>query len=776
MKRLLIKLTGLMLTAAIVLSASGTALALENEEPAGDVGVTSEEPAADPAPAAEAPAAEEPDGEKKPAEDKKETVAEEPAAEEPAENKEEPAADPEQKKEESAEDPKVETKKGDESQDKGGSKTEIHEKKYVDVKFDYDNNELAEAYINRAFGKNTSTRKSSYNYVSYTGKSLAIYTYLREEVAKIASGEASNTQLTYTFVFTPEDFNLTYFDQDSINNAYDSVTAEFENDLLDMFYTLTQSCPYDLYWFDKGTTGAYAYGTGGRVENEDLIIEVYIDLKVAKEYRLTKNDEYTVNTALYGSLVQIALNNASAIISSYAGLDDYKKLKAYKNKICELTDYNDPAAHNGDVPYGNPWQMIWVFDGDPETTVVCEGYSKAFQYLCDNSTFRSDEIYALSVTGNCNGAHMWNVVHMDDGNYYLVDVTNCDPGWTLFLKGYNSHPNSTTYTISAGNDTLFTYIYDGTSIAPELADHDYEHSTEKPSFATHGMVLASKIGLRFVVSFPENYNGENCYVEFRSSTGKTSRVNFSESEINAEDETKRYFTFYMNAVELADTVTATLHYGNNETKTDCYSAMSYIQDMKNSSYKEDYWLMNLLYKLQAYGYYMQRSGWSDNYTHIDIPVPSYISNKEENIPETIISDGDIAETITQVNSYGLTNSSNSIIADVKVALTLNTQTELRISVKPADGVTIESDASEYTIREINNETYYQFTIKDIGPKKLAETKTLTVETSQGTVTIGVSVMYYVRQILSSNQFENKYKYAMVAYYNYYHAAVNYKKQ
>ena len=89
MKRLLIKLTGLMLTAAIVLSASGTALALENEEPAGDVGVTSEEPAADPkeeepaadpAPAAEAPAAEEPDGEKKPAEDKKETVAEEPAA------------------------------------------------------------------------------------------------------------------------------------------------------------------------------------------------------------------------------------------------------------------------------------------------------------------------------------------------------------------------------------------------------------------------------------------------------------------------------------------------------------------------------------------------------------------------------------------------------------------------------------------------------------------------------------------------------------------------
>lgn len=38
-------------------------------------------------------------------------------------------------------------------------------------------------------------------------------------------------------------------------------------------------------------------------------------------------------------------------------------------------------------------ELIWVFDGDSSTNVVCEGYAKAFQYLCDLSgayTFWSD--------------------------------------------------------------------------------------------------------------------------------------------------------------------------------------------------------------------------------------------------------------------------------------------------------------------------------------------------------------------------------------------------
>jgi hypothetical protein len=86
-------------------------------------------------------------------------------------------------------------------------------------------------------------------------------------------------------------------------------------------------------------------------------------------------------------------------------------------------------------PYGDPWQLIYVFDGDPKTKVVCEGYSKAFQYLCDNTSFADKTVESRLVsgvmTGNVRGGviegkHMWNIVHMDDGHNYIADITNCD--------------------------------------------------------------------------------------------------------------------------------------------------------------------------------------------------------------------------------------------------------------------------------------------------------------------------------------------------------------
>ena len=62
---------------------------------------------------------------------------------------------------------------------------------------------------------------------------------------------------------------------------------------------------------------------------------------------------------------------------------------------------------------------------DESTNVVCEGYSKAFQYLCDLS-----DITCYTVTGDMDGgtgagAHMWNIVEQD-GRYYIADITNSD--------------------------------------------------------------------------------------------------------------------------------------------------------------------------------------------------------------------------------------------------------------------------------------------------------------------------------------------------------------
>ena len=164
-----------------------------------------------------------------------------------------------------------------------------------------------------------------------------------------------------------------------------------------------------------------------------------------------------------------AVAKAQAIVNQCAGLSDEEKLRAYKDEICALTEYNFDVLAGG-VRYGDPWQLIYVFDEDPSTKVVCEGYAKAFQYLCDLSTFQEDTT-CYTVVGDMNGgAHMWNVVRMGDGKSYLVDVTNCDTGMAghpdkLFLAGgtgsvdagYTVNGISYVYETGTGERELETY-------------------------------------------------------------------------------------------------------------------------------------------------------------------------------------------------------------------------------------------------------------------------------------------------------------------------------
>ena len=153
MKKLLIRLTGLMVTAAIVMSCSGIAFADETEGVDNSTGITTEEPAEipdeepDKAPAADespAPAEEDPSKEdsQTPAEvadGKSAEGTDGKPAEDPA-NKpaEEPAEDPAE-----AEDPVKD--------DKAPAETTI-ETATIDVKSALDNEALAEGYINKVFG------------------------------------------------------------------------------------------------------------------------------------------------------------------------------------------------------------------------------------------------------------------------------------------------------------------------------------------------------------------------------------------------------------------------------------------------------------------------------------------------------------------------------------------------------------------------------------------------------------------------------------------------
>lgn len=139
-------------------------------------------------------------------------------------------------------------------------------------------------------------------------------------------------------------------------------------------------------------------------------------------------------------------------------------MKGYRDDICYLTSYDYDAPDN--KPYGDPWQLIYVFDGDFSTNVVCEGYSKAFKYLCDQTSFDVD-IDCRLVCGYMNGGrHMWNIICMDGSNNYLVDVTNCDTGSSgadyLFLVGNSSGSVYGGYTFYVNGSSISYKYYDET--------------------------------------------------------------------------------------------------------------------------------------------------------------------------------------------------------------------------------------------------------------------------------------------------------------------------
>ena len=350
--------------------------------------------------------------------------------------------------------------------------------------------DLFEKYMSVEFGlsDNSSMRKSKkITGTRLEGNDLAVYQKVAKELPAIAEGERAST----VFELTPEVFGYektewtaeelgvaSIYEADGTvsKQASAAALAKTAYDLDKVTTALLADFPFELYWFDKtaGCSAPYSWYTNF-VDGEYVygITNISIRFSVAGEF--SGSDAYTVKTDI-GQSLQDAVNNVNTIIEQYSGASDEDKLLSYKEEICERVSYNDDAAAgNFDFNYGNPWQLLWVFDNDVETKVVCEGYSKAFKYLCDQSSFDSN-ITCILVTGTMAGGtgaggHMWNIVKLGDGLNYLADVTNCDDGSVgspdkLFLV--RTEDLDTNGEIETG----YTFHFDGSSVA-----YSYDENT-----------------------------------------------------------------------------------------------------------------------------------------------------------------------------------------------------------------------------------------------------------------------------------------------------------
>ena len=291
-----------------------------------------------------------------------------------------------------------------------------------------------------------------------------IYQSLKNQVAETAANGGSTEFLISDFRFT---WTLDGYPKPSEIQEQGKALFEQKVDLRKILEYLMINCPYELYWFDK--TQGFRYTSSIRKYSQTAqFSSLRITLPVAQTYQDGSSTQVNASKA---QTAAAAVARAQDIVAKYAGKSDYEKLTGYKEEICALTSY-DHAAAGGGKPYGDPWQIINVFDGDPDTNVVCEGYAKAFTYLCDLSQFDDAAVY--SITGKMGGAgHMWNIVRLE-GNNYMADLTNCDEdteGYPdqLFLKAPVSGNVRSGYTFKTFKSN-YKYTYDAGDAGGSVPD------------------------------------------------------------------------------------------------------------------------------------------------------------------------------------------------------------------------------------------------------------------------------------------------------------------
>ncbi len=309
-----------------------------------------------------------------------------------------------------------------------------------------DNSLLYDGYLEHLFYPDASVSflgETARDQLTPLGEKL--YDFLKANLQNVSSGKTSSTVFTLSSAQISEWGATTSYvissgqtAQEAANAAMSRLKEEMQVDIV--IDALLHDCPYELYWYDKVTgvkeTAAFS-SSSSQISVTSFVFRFSIVADMQAADYSAENPKFDTS---HITSAAAAAENAGRIVSKYANLTDYQKLLGYKNDICSLVSYNSTAASWGDFSEdADPWQLIYVFDGNSSTNVVCEGYSKAFQYLFDLSDFIND-IDCITVTGDTSGeGHMWNIVSIN-GKNYLTDVTNSDTDTAdssdgLFLAG-----------------------------------------------------------------------------------------------------------------------------------------------------------------------------------------------------------------------------------------------------------------------------------------------------------------------------------------------------
>ena len=231
------------------------------------------------------------------------------------------------------------------------------------------------------------------------------------------------------------------------HSSSDALTASMQPFLKQLVETLGHESLW-TYWFDADVNAGYKW--------DDT------QLTVTATYRL--NNYYPDNSV---AILQGKISEIEPDLSSR-----YMTVLFIHNYLCNTLSYypDHPIPDTTDIR-----SLYTAIAGDH--IVVCEGYAKAFKALCDVYN-----IPCLLVTGQgiseeggkpTSESHMWNMVQMDNGQWYIVDCTWDDQS-TLHLDYFLAGTDSPGFNYKVGEEHVVDEFY----TIPTASKESYDKNTE----------------------------------------------------------------------------------------------------------------------------------------------------------------------------------------------------------------------------------------------------------------------------------------------------------
>ena len=349
----------------------------------------------------------------------------------------------------------------------------------------------------------------------------------------------------------------------------------------------------------------------------------------------------------------------------------------------------------------------------------------------------------------------------------LTIAPNTKPG--TYALTVSAQAASGDLTASAQTDITLTVSNNSGSFVP--------NDDAVPQFAYQSLMLEGQTGVNFYMYLPElegvNYSdGSTCWMDFliNGETLGNSQVLDEEFAFTENGNTYYGFRCYVNVLQMADTITATFHYGNSSITRD-YSVREYLDsDFSSSSAATQ----ELIAAIKDYGHYSQlllakEHGLTPGQDYAELPAANSFTNEE------------MVQIASDVEDYAFTsgNTSGSGVEGFEYSLSLESSTAVNLYVNLEEGYTgslgAYLDGGSLNIADKVSSNRYRVTIDDIPAHELGRTFTITIKAAS-TFDVKLSAMSYASTVMRDFADDKEMCEASAALFRYYDATMNYREE